>query len=116
MKTIVKLLIVAAILNACVRGAMAAWTYYEFKDAVSQLVLFGGDAAVGAIEEQILRRATELQVPVDPKNIEVTREGPRTVATASYRQEIELFPRYKYPYDFKFTVDALSVTGKLQSQ
>ena len=116
MKTIIKLLIVVAILNACARGAMAAWTYYQFKDAASQLILFGGDASVGAIEEQILRRATELQVPIDPKNLEVTRDGPRTVATASYRQEIEVFPRYKYPHNFSFTVNALSVTGKLQSQ
>ena len=116
MKTIIKLLIVAAILNACARGAMAAWTYYQFKDATSQTILFGGQATVGDLEAQILRRAAELQVPIDPKNLEVTRDGSRTVAAASYRQEIELFPRYRRPFDFSFKVDALSMSGQKPGQ
>jgi hypothetical protein len=110
LKTIIKLLIVVAILNACARGAMAAWTYYQFKDATSQTILFGGNATVGDLEALILRRAAEYEVPIDPKNLEVTRDGPRTVAAATYRQEIELFPGYRRPFDLSFKVDALSVS------
>jgi hypothetical protein len=112
MKTIIKLLIVVAILNACARGAMAAWTYYQFKDAASQTILFGGNASTGQLQEQILRRAAELDVPIEPQNLTVTRDGPRTVAEASYTQPVELVPTYEHPVTFSFTVDALSFTTK----
>lgn len=112
MKVIIKLLIVAAIINACARGAMAAWTYYQFKDAASETILFGADASIGQLQEQILRRAAELAVPIAPENLTVTRDGPRTVAEASYTQPVELVPSYRYPFKFSFKVNALSYTGK----
>ena len=112
MKVIIKLLIVAAVLNACVRGAMAAWTYYQFKDAASQTILFGADASVGQLQEQILRRAAEFDVPITPENLVVSRDGPRTVAETSYTQPVELVPSYRHPFKFSFKVDALSYGGK----
>ena len=104
MKTILKLLLVAAVLNACVRGASAAWTYYQFKDTTEQTLLFGGDAAVDTLKEQIMRRAAELEVPIDPQQLEVTRDGPRTAARASYTQPVEIFPGFQYPFTFEFNV------------
>jgi hypothetical protein len=109
MKTILKLLLAAAVLNACARGAAAAWTYYQFKDATEQTILFGGDATVEVLHEQILRRAAELEVPVDPQRVEVTRDGARTLARASYTQAVEVFPSYEYPFEFEFNVQALSI-------
>jgi hypothetical protein len=109
MKTLIKLLIAAAIINATVRAASAAWTYYQFKDAAEQTVIFGYGATTGQLHEQIMRRAVELQVPLEPQNLQVTRDGPRTLAEASYRQPVELFPRYTYVVPFSFTVDALAV-------
>ena len=57
MKTIIKLLIAIAIVNAVVRVGMATASYYEFKDQVQQLVLlrtgpghrppFGGHRSAG---------------------------------------------------------------------
>ena len=112
MKVIIKLLIVAAVLNACARSAMAAWTYYQFKDAASQTILFGADASIEQLQEQILRRAADLEVPISPENLVVHRDGPRTIAEASYTQPVELVPSYKHPFTFSFKVDALSYTGK----
>lgn len=116
MKTIIKLLIVAAVLHACVRGAMAAWSYYEFRDAAYQTILFGGGSSVGELEAQIMRRAEELQVPIDPQNLEVTRDGPRTMAEAAYTQRVELLPSYRYPFNFSFTVDAMAVNPTTASE
>src|SRR5688572_19610150 len=109
MRTIAKLLVVVAILNATARAAMAAWTYYQFKDAAQQTLIFGASATTEQLHELILRRAVELELPVEPQNLEVTRDGPRTRARASYTQPVELFPRYSYPFDFTFAVDALAV-------
>ena len=109
MKTIIKLLIVAAILNATARAAMAAWTYYQFKDAAEQTVIFGSGATTAQLHGQIVRRAQELEVPIEPQDLQVTRDGARTVAEATYTQPVELFPRFSYPFTFSFSVDALAV-------
>ena len=109
MKTIVKLLIVAAVLNATARTAMATWRYYQFRDAARQTLLFGAAATTAQLREEILRRAGELELPVDPQDVSVTRDGPRTMATAAYTEAVELFPRYSYPFDFSFAVEALAV-------
>jgi hypothetical protein len=109
MKLLIKLLIVVAVLNATARAAMAAWSYYQFKDASQQTLVFGANATTAQLHDQIARRAEELQIPVKPEDIEVTRDGPRTVATASYKHPVELFPRYWYSMNFSFSVDALAV-------
>jgi hypothetical protein len=114
MKTIVKLLIALALLNAVGRGAMAAWTFYEFRDASQQLVLFGGGTSTTDLHNQILARAGELEVPVAPENVNVQRDGARTWADVAYTQPIEFFPRWVYRAPLSFTVEAFSTTGGLR--
>ena len=116
MMTIVKLLIVVAVLNATARAAMATWRYYQFKDAAQQTIIFGADATTDQLHDLILRRASELEVPVEPQNVEVAREGQRTMARASYTQPVELFPRYLYPVDFSFAVEAFAVNTAAPGQ
>ena len=109
MKTIIKLLIAAALLNAAARGAMAAWTYYQFRDTTEQLVIFGAGATPEELHHQIVETAAGLNVPVAPENITVEREGARTRAEAAYVQPVEFFPSLTYPINFSFMVEALAV-------
>jgi hypothetical protein len=108
-KTIIKLLIAIALINAVVRTGLVAVRYYELKDAVQQLVTFSADAAPNDIQNHIMEKAEELQVPLNYDDVDVTRDGPRTIATASYTEPIELFPSYQYPYTFSFSVEGLSL-------
>lgn len=109
MKTIIKLVIVAMVINAAYRAGDAAWRFYSLKDAAQQMLVFGADTPPERLQEQILKRAAELKVPVSPDNVTVTREGTRSAASVSYRQDIELFPSYRYPYGFSFNVDAVAL-------
>ena len=109
MKTLIKLLLAGAVIYACFQGSRAAWKYYQFKDAVHQTILFGGTTTIGALQEQILRRAAELDVPIQPQNLEITRDGARTLARATYTEPVEVLPSYRYPFNFKFEVDTLAV-------
>jgi len=111
MKTIIKLLIAAAIINASARVGMAAWRYYELKDAAQQVVLFGANTPIETLQGQIVEKARELVVPVPPEKVIVQREGGRTWAEASYTHPIEVFPSYTYPFDFSFSVEGFSVAG-----
>ena len=111
MKTLFKLVIAILVLNAAVRGALAMWQYYQFKDAAQQVVLFGQRSEPEQIQADILARATEMSVPVRPDDVKVSRDGARTVAQGSYIQPVQFFPNYPYPVKFTFIVDAINVTA-----
>jgi hypothetical protein len=111
MKTIIKILIAIAILNASARVGMAAAGYYQLKDASQELLTFGASASPGDIQNHILQKAQGFNVPLEAEDVQVTRDGLRTTAKASYTQGVEVFPNYIYPIDFKFSVEALSMAG-----
>ena len=104
-RTIVKLIIAVAIINAAARVAMAAWVYYQLKDEAQQVVLFGANTPTETLRSEILDKAEELDVPLDANDVDVRREGNRTVAYASYVQPIDLLPVYSYPVDLSFAVE-----------
>jgi hypothetical protein len=108
MKTIIKLLMTAAILNAVVRSGMSAWDYYQLKDAAQQLLVFGDQASIADLQNGILSKAAELDVPLAPENVNVRREGVRTIAEASYTHDVEFFPTFRYPVNYTFRVEAFS--------
>src|SRR5262245_54078160 len=109
MKTVIKLLIAAAIINATARVGMAAARYYQLKDQSQELVTFGGNVVPGELQNQILSKAEELQLPVVVDDILVTRQGLRTIASAAYTDTVEVFPNYKYPIKFEFKVEGVNM-------
>jgi hypothetical protein len=109
MKTIIKLLIVIAIINAVARVGLAAAKYYQLKDQSQQLVTFGGNASPGELQNRILEQATALQLPLVFEDIQVTRDGFKTTAQAAYTQPVEVFPSYTYPVKFTFTVEGINM-------
>jgi len=112
MKTLFKLVIALLVLNASVRGALAMWQYYQFKDGAQQAVLFGQRSDPEEIQANILARATALGVTVRPDDVKIRRESTRTVAEGSYVQPVQFFPNYPYPVKFTFLVEAVSLGGQ----
>lgn len=94
MKLLIQLLIVAVVLHGCVRAGQAAWRFYAFKDTVEQTVRFGGGEPVATLQQRILDLAAEQEVPLDPRDLSVHREGTRTTVSASYWDYIELVPSF----------------------
>ena len=115
MKTLFKLVIAILVLNAAVRGALAMYQYYEFKDAAQQVVLFGQRADPEEIQANIVAKATEMSVPIRPDDVKVSRDGKRTVAQGYYIQTVQFFPNYPWPVKFSFIVDAISLGEPLGS-
>ena len=112
-KTVLKLLIAVAIMNATARVGYAAARYYQLKDESQELVTFGGHMVPGELQNQILLKAEALELPVAVDDILVTREGLRTTASAVYTDSVELFPSYKYPIRFQFTVEGINMGAGL---
>jgi len=111
MKTILKLLIAAIVINACARAGYASVRYLRFREAAQQAVLFGASSPTVEVRRLILSRAADLHVPVQPENVIVRRQGGRTWADASYSQGVEWFPNQQYPWGFSFSVEAFSPVG-----
>ena len=100
MKTIIKILIAIAILNASARVGMAAASYYQLKDSSQELVTFGAQTTPADIRTHILQKARILNVPLGAGDLEVTRDGLHTTAKASYTQGVEVFPDGLRPIDW----------------
>lgn len=111
MKTILKLIIMVAVLNAVARTGLVAWNYYQLKDAAKQMVTFGAQSSTTDLHNRILEKAAELNVPLPAENVNVHRQGMRTWAEAAYTQPVELFPNYTYPVTLSFSVDAYSLVA-----
>jgi hypothetical protein len=111
MKTLIKLIIAAVIVNAAFRGGSAFLKYYQFKDETEQMILFGQAEPVAELTTQILGEAMKRDVPLDDDDVMVTREGGRTLAEVSYTENVEFFPRFFYPVNFSFNAEAYGVPG-----
>ena len=117
MKTLIKLLIAAALINGAGRYGLSAWTQYEFRDAVQQILLFGAGASTDDLENEIMMEADRQDVPLDRDKLDVQQRDMVVTAQASYLDEIELFPGYKYPKTWTFDievrhVDMRAMTGR----
>ena len=110
MNAVLKLLIVAAILNAAARAGYAAVRYYELKDETEQLIRFGTTQTSSQLHEKIVAKAKELNLPVEAEGADVHRDGVRTIARVVYTQSIEVFPRFTRPFDLSFQVESFSLT------
>jgi hypothetical protein len=98
MKTIIKVVVAIALINAAARVGMAYAGFYQLKDQAQELVTFNGArSSDGDLQNQILAKAASLNLPVEVTDIDVQHDG--------------LFPNYKYPMKFHFTVDAIGMSG-----
>ena len=110
MNAVIKLLLVAAILNVAARAGYAAVRYYELKDETEQLLRFGSTQTSSQLREKIVAKTKELNLPIEPDGADVHRDGVRTIARVFYTQSIEVFPRFTRPFDLSFQVESFSLT------
>jgi hypothetical protein len=108
-KTIIKLVIAAFVINACWRSANVVLRYSNFRDAVHEMVLFSMTKSESEVEASVLELAQRYEVPVQPENVSVHRAGNKTVVTAVYTDQIELVPTKFYPWEFKVNDEAINV-------
>jgi hypothetical protein len=109
MKTVLKLVIAIALVNAVVRGGDSAWNYYQLKDSAQRALLFGSSLTSQQVHTQIMETAAQLRIPMKPEDLSVRWRTGRRIAEGSYTQPIEFLPNYPYPVLFSFTVDTVVV-------
>lgn len=108
-KTVLKIALALAIINAAFHVGDVAWRYYQLKDATLQLITFGPQVHTNELHNRIVQKAVELRIPLPPENIAVHREGNRTFVEGEYTQPIEYFPNQVYSLDMKLFVENYSL-------
>ena len=68
-----------------------------------------GSVAVGIAGDGSKETSEALELPVAEDDVQVSREGLRTTASAAYTDSVEVFPNYKYPIRFQFTVQGINM-------
>ena len=102
MKTFLKLLVVAVVINGAYRFAMDEYRFSQLKDATHSMLALGTHTELEQLKEMILKKAVELKLPVSPEKVTLAREGVRTSVSVSYSSEPEVFPGFKYPRPHSF--------------
>jgi hypothetical protein len=103
MKSLLKLIVAGAVVFGAYRAGMAEYRYSQLKDSTRSILVLGEKTALEDLKQQILTRAADLALTVPPENVELAREGVRTTARVSFRQQVEVFPGFTYPRDYSFS-------------
>jgi hypothetical protein len=109
--SVVRIVLVVAIINGTARAALVYWSYYQLKDAAQQLAVFGWQAPTEVLRSQAFSKANELFIPITEDQITVTRKGAVTLIEAEYEHFVEYFPHRQYPLKLSFSVEGRNITS-----
>ena len=109
MKTIIKLIIAALILHATWRAGTVYLRYYELTDEVTQIAQFGVRQTDNQLRNGVLDAAKRRDIALEADAVTVTRQNQRIIIDAHYTDQVELAPRYFYPWEARLHVDVLTL-------
>jgi hypothetical protein len=109
MKTLIKLLIVALLVNACYHVGVAYWEFYEFEDAIEKTIQFSQRATPAELTSGVMELAKERGIPLDESSLKVTRSARHVVVDAAYERSVDVAPRMPRTFQFDVHVSALMV-------
>ena len=107
MSTVIKLIITALIVNACVQGGRSAWTFYQFQDSVQQATLFSARETPEQLKARVLALAVEQEVPIDPDTVTITFQATQARVKGAYTDAVKLLPAgppYEWTHELSLDV------------
>lgn len=112
MKTIIKLLVAALLINAAAQVGLAFFKYYQFEDAIHEAVLFSPQATDADIVKSISDIAEEREVPLEAGDILVTRTQNEVRVHTSYDEDIAVVPGvYTKTWTFEPSTSVRQIAG-----
>lgn len=79
-------------------------TDVEFGDYMDEQAQFSGRASGDTLRARIIKKAKELDIPLDPKKLKVEKNDRRVRIQCSYTVTLE-FPFYQYDWEFQHDID-----------
>jgi hypothetical protein len=109
MKIILKLIVVALVLNASWHVGAAYWQHYQFEDQVQEAAQFVGRAKSDELAARVYELADKYEIPLEADAVKVTKDQRRVTVDAAYAREIEIAPRYPRHWEFAVHVSVLTL-------
>ena len=109
MKTLIKLIVAAAIIHATWKAGNAYLRFWQFKEEVTEIAQFGVHEADNVLHNRVLDTAKRMEIPIEADKLTVQRRQARIVIDASYVEPVELIPSYFYPWHARMHVDVLTL-------
>lgn len=109
MKTLLKLVVMAAIIHASWRIGTAYWQHYQFEDAVKESAQFSERKKLETIQTNVMDLAERMDIPIQADQLTITKTNRKITVEGTYSRDIEVLPRYTRHWDFTVNVDVLSV-------
>ena len=111
MGRLIRLIISALVLWAVWHAGAAQWQQFQFQDEVKQIAQFGADRDEEAVRAAVMEAAAKLAVPLSPDRVQVRKQGDHVYIDADYTAQIEILPRYTYPWTFHTAAEGWFVPG-----
>jgi hypothetical protein len=111
MTRIIRFLIVGLIVWAAYHAGMAQWQQFQFSDALQQIAQFGPDQDEAAVRTAVMDAGVKFGVSLDPQRVSVRKLNEHLYIDVSYTVQIEVLPRYKYPWNFEANAHGWFVPG-----
>lgn len=112
LKLILKLAVVALVVNAAWRLGSVYLQYYRFQDAATETAQFAGDRPANDLKARMVALAVQYDVPLDEDAVSIRKnELNHTIIDASYQKPVDLFPGYTRQWPFSIHVDVFFVPG-----
>jgi hypothetical protein len=96
--------VVVFVANALYQTAPVGIHYFEFKDALEELALFGQKSSDQEIIDRAMVLSAEHRIPLERDYVAVTRTTTEVVITASYLETMTFVPGF--PYERQIDVEA----------
>ena len=98
------LLVVAATIMVAVKVVPVKLTDYEFGDYIEEQAQFATRASGETIRARILKKAKELDIPLDKKKLKVEKNSNRVRINCSYTVKLD-FGFYQHDLELKHSID-----------
>ena len=99
-RKLLQLAVFLLIANAVYQAVPVSWHYYEFKDAVQELVLFSQKSTDAELIDRVMVLAEEHSIPLERDYVQVKRHNGQLVITVAYIETMTFVPGYQYTREF----------------
>jgi hypothetical protein len=110
MRTLIKLLLSAAVIYGSWQVGLAYWDWYQFRDRVQDAAQFSRGVPEAEVTARVAEIAAGLELPLDADQVSVRREKTHTFVDVEYMEQIEILPGVRVPWRFAVHVDAWTET------
>jgi hypothetical protein len=92
MATIIKIVLGLALLTAVAQAGMAAFTNYQFEDALHEALLFAPNSSEADIHRMVKDVADAHELTVSADDITIREQGAELRVAVTYETEVNLLP------------------------